>query len=128
MKLLLDTHVLLWAIDRPSRLSAAARKALEDPSNALYVSVASIWEIVLKFQAGKLRFPASAEYFKAHLNALGIAQLLAIQPQHVYTLLQLPPHHKDPFDRLLVAQSLMEDLPIVTSDAALTQYDVQTIW
>jgi PIN domain nuclease of toxin-antitoxin system len=128
MNLLLDTHVLLWAIDQPARLSRKAIKVLSDEDNELVVSVASLWEILLKKQAGKLRLPATPEYFQAHLQTLGVSRLMAIQAAHIYRLLQLPVRHKDPFDRLLVAQCQVEKLTLLTRDPEIRKYPVDVIW
>ena len=128
MKALLDTHAFLWAIDQPSLLSQAARDAIEDPANKLCLSVASLWEIALKRQAGKLELAATEEFFRAHMGQLGITEVLAVQPRHVYALLKLPPLHKDPFDRLLVTQCQAEGLVIVTRDRSIAQYGVTTVW
>lgn len=128
MKLLLDTHTLLWAIGDPGRLSPTARALLEDEDHTLWCSVVSLWEITLKVQAGKLQLPAGESYFREHLGKLGIERVLGVEATHIYALLALPGHHKDPFDRLLIAQCRVEKLALVSADAALQQYPVDVLW
>lgn len=128
MRLLLDTHAFLWAIAEPDRLSTRARKAISDSRNDLIVSTVSLWEIALKVEAGKLRLPASRSYFETHMDQLGVAEVLSISPRHVYALLSLPTVHKDPFDRLLAAQSIAEDLSLLTKDAVFREYSLKAVW
>lgn len=128
MKLLLDTHALLWAIDRPAELSPAVRTALLDETNVLTVSVASLWEIGLKAQAGKLKVPIAAEYWEEHGRRLGVTRYLPISLFHVHQSAQLPPIHRDPFDRMLVAQALAEGLTLVSKDGVLPEYGVPVLW
>lgn len=128
MKLLLDTHTFLWAIDDPKKLSARARKAIEDEHNDLVLSVASLWEIILKVETGKLRMQPTAEYFQAHCQNLGVSAVLAIQPGHIYCLRSLPTFHSDPFDRLLIAQAKTERLRLVSRDDVMESYLPDVIW
>jgi PIN domain nuclease of toxin-antitoxin system len=128
MNLLLDTHVFLWAIGNPDRLSPKAQAALQNDSNKLILSCVSLWEISLKVQAGKLELPATPEYFETHCSRLGILRILAIQPAHIYRLQLLPPVHFDPFDRLLVAQAQVEDLRLLTGDRVMKKYLPDLIW
>lgn len=128
MKFLLDTHVLIWAIDTPNLLSLKVRKALVDDSNELYVSVASLWEIALKVQAGKLSFPDDPSFLEGHLRSLGIKSYLQLGLFHVYQLAKLPILHKDPFDRILLAQAMVEGWTFVTKDRNLSAYPVKTFW
>lgn len=117
MRLLLDTHLLLWALARPSRLPAAARKQIDTAD--VYVSAASIWEISIKSALGKLQAdPADV------LGAVGPAGFshLPITGEHAAKTGDLPPHHKDPFDRILVAQASVEPMILLTNDAALADY------
>lgn len=117
MRLLLDTHLLLWALARPSRLSAEARKQIDGAD--VYVSAASIWEISIKSALGKLKAdPADI------LGAIGPAgfRLLHITGEHAVKTIDLPPHHKDPFDRMLVAQASSEPMFLLTNDGALADY------
>ncbi len=128
MKLLLDTHAFLWAIALPSKLSARAVKLLNDDRQPLLLSVVTLWEIVLKQQAGKLELPATAEYFRAHMSQLGVKEILPVQPAHIYRLHELPLHHKDPFDRLLVAQCQVEGLALLSGDPVMKRYSVESVW
>jgi PIN domain nuclease of toxin-antitoxin system len=128
MKLLLDTHVFLWAISEPRKLSRRARTALSDSRNDIALSTVSLWEIALKVEAGKLRLPASRSYFETHMEQLGVGEVLSVTPRHIYTLLSLPSVHKDPFDRLLAAQSISEGLSMLTADAVFRDYPLKVIW
>lgn len=121
MRLLLDTHILLWALLTPTRLTRPVRDALIRPANALHISVASIWEIAIKRAIGRVDAPV--ETLPEALDALGIA-LLPIAIAHALAAAALPRHHTDPFDRMLVAQARHEGLTLVTEDAALRRYDV----
>jgi PIN domain nuclease of toxin-antitoxin system len=128
VKYLLDTHAFLWAITEDPQLSRTAREVFLAPSSDLFFSVASIWEILIKVQIKKLSLPPPAmPYVREHL-ARNRIQVLPIQIDHVARLEELPLHHRDPFDRILVAQSLEEDLPILTSDPLLGRYSTQLIW
>ncbi len=128
MRLLLDTHAFLWAVGLPAKLSPKARTLIADESNELVLSGASLWEIVLKKQAGKLKMAATADYFRAHLSQLGVRDLLPIQPSHIYSLNELALVNRDPFDRLLVAQCLVEGLALVSADAILSEYGIEVVW
>ena len=110
MKLLLDTHLLLWAAGSPDRLSAAARPLLEDPLNELLFSAASLWEIVIKRGLGRSDFQVDARVLRRGLLDNGY-QELAITSEHTVSIDSLPPIHKDPFDRILVAQATVEGIP-----------------
>ena len=128
MKLLLDTHVFLWAIDQPGRLSKKVKKALLDERNQLFVSVASIWEIRLKMQAGKLKLPIEPEYLESNLRKLGILAYLPVELFHVYQTDRLAMVHKDPFDRLLLAQAMVEGMVLVSKDPLLRAYGLDVLW
>lgn len=123
MQLLLDTHVLLWALSAPERLSAGSRAALASGKNSLYLSAASLWEIEIKKGLGKLRLP---EQFDDELERLRLAEL-PVRLAHARELRTLPSHHEDPFDRMLVAQARVESLVIVTADPNVRAYPVRTI-
>ena len=128
MTALLDTHVFLWAISEEyGKLSLKARQLIEQPANRLLLSAASLWEISLKVQAGKLKLPVEKEFFMeemAHLNV----ETMPIVAAHVLDTLTLPKHHVDPFDRLLVSQSRVERIPLITADPAIRKYPIETIW
>jgi PIN domain nuclease of toxin-antitoxin system len=126
MKVLLDTHALLWALTEKSRLSSRVKLLL--PSAETWFSVVGVWEILTKVQVGKLSLPRPAGAFvMSKLSANGV-QVLPVTVDHVLRLENLPLHHRDPFDRILIAQSLEENLPIVTSDPLFARYPVQLIW
>jgi PIN domain nuclease of toxin-antitoxin system len=120
MKLLLDTHVILWWLADDSALKPDVRTAISDTSNLVYISAVSLWEIVIKQGLGKLQLP---EDWADTLIREPFGQL-SINFKHALTLGELPAIHKDPFDRLLVAQCLAEDLTLVTHDATLQRYEV----
>ena len=123
MNLLLDTHVLLWALDSPERLDDRARDAIRDPRNRVLVSSASAWEISIKTALGKLRFDGD---LTGVLKAVGFDPL-AIDVEHALAAGALPPVHRDPFDRMLVAQARAEGLTVVTRDDVFESYDVPTL-
>ncbi len=121
MKLLLDTQLLLWAAGQPERLSAAARKLLDDPDNELLFSAASLWEITIKKGLGREDFRVEPRLLRRGLLDNGYVEL-PITGRHAVNVDGLPPLHKDPFDRLLLAQALDEGVTLVTTDAQLAQY------
>jgi PIN domain nuclease of toxin-antitoxin system len=127
VRLLADTHAVLWALGNPRELSAAARAALRAADNDLFVSAASVWELAIKHERGKLRLPdAPARWLPRALDRSGF-QTLAIDARHALAAGALPPHHRDPFDRMLVAQALTEGLVVVTRDRRLAAYGVGII-
>lgn len=128
MRLLLDTHVLIWAVLEPELLSARVSAALLDEGNEVLASAASLWEILLKAQAGKLPIPPRPEFLETHFRMLGVGVYLPIEISHIYRVGELPPIHKDPFDRILVAQALVENLTLVSQDRMIAQYPVQLFW
>ena len=123
MKLLLDTHALLWALAHPGELTAEARRRLQDPSNTVFVSVASAWEMEIKRALGKLDAPAD---LSEQLQRQRFTEL-PVRLRHTQALRGLPPLHRDPFDRLLVAQALADDLVVVTRDARIRAYPIRSI-
>jgi PIN domain nuclease of toxin-antitoxin system len=123
MKLLLDTHALIWALGDPTKLSPKSRSAIEDPANEIFVSAASLWEIAIKAGDGKLTVPDDLE---RAIFAVGF-QPLEIRFPHVRRLRSLPLHHRDPFDRILVAQAQHEDLAVVTRDGRIPSYGVHVV-
>ena len=128
MRLLLDTHVFLWARASDPRLSRKARSALLNDENELLLSVVSAWEIILKQQAGRLELEQPpAEYLESRVAESG-ATWLPLEFRHLRQLGRLPLHHRDPFDRLLVAQALAEGLTLVTSDVNIRRYKVPCLW
>jgi PIN domain nuclease of toxin-antitoxin system len=121
MKLLLDTHLLLWAAGQPKRLSAAARALLGDPRNEPMFSSASLWEIAIKSGLGRDDFQVNTRLLRRGLLDNGYSEL-PISSEHAVAIDGLPPIHKDPFDRLLVAQSMVEGITLLTSDPVVAQY------
>lgn len=121
MRLLLDTHIALWAITDSPRLATHARKLITDPANSIHVSTASVWEIAIKHMLGKGDMPVSGTQASAYFREAGYIEL-AIVDAHIAMLESLPPYHADPFDRLLVAQALAEPLRLLTHDALVSQY------
>ena len=127
MKALLDTHVWLWMISTPERLSASARRLLEPAENELHLSTASMWEISLKYSIGKFELPAPPVVLLPEWIARSRVTALPIEQSHALAVAALPFHHRDPFDRMLIAQSSLEDLPIVTRDPVFNAYDVKVL-
>lgn len=121
MKLLLDTHLLLWAAAQPDQLSAAARELIEDPHNELLFSAASLWEVAIKNSLGRDDFSVNPRLLRRGLLDNGY-QELPITSEHSVSIDLLPPIHKDPFDRLLVAQAIVEGILLLTSDDLLATY------
>ncbi len=121
MKYLLDTHLLLWAAGQPGRLSSVARALLEDPASQLYFSAASLWEIAIKRGLGRDDFRADPRLLRRGLLDNGYGEL-PITSEHAVSLDALPPIHKDPFDRILVAQSMVEGITLLTIDPLVARY------
>ena len=128
MRVLLDTHALIWFCEGSSELSGTARAIIEDTGNERFVSHATAWEVAIKcsIQKLKLQFPYN-HIFPRAIAANGF-QTLTPSFQHYEQLLQLPLHHRDPFDRLLIAQAQVEDLTLVTRDPDFTKYGIPVIW
>jgi PIN domain nuclease of toxin-antitoxin system len=128
MNVLLDTQCWLWWFAEEERLNAGARQLIGDGENTLYFSAASSWEIAIKCSIGKLKLPESPDrYVPRRLASQG---MLGMPVEHVHALrvASLPDHHRDPFDRLLVAQAQMEGLALLTADPLIAAYEVKTIW
>jgi PIN domain nuclease of toxin-antitoxin system len=121
MRLLVDTHLLLWATASSRRLPQAARRLLEDPANEVFFSAASLWEIVIKAALRKPDFKVDVALLRPALAQMGFSEL-AVSGAHAERLASLPKVHKDPFDRMLVAQSLSEPLILLTNDGVLADY------
>ena len=127
MKAILDTHAFLWAIAQDEKLSRRAQKIFTGP-NDLWLSVASIWEIMIKLQIGKLPLPLPTGPYVVKKLAENRIEVLSITLDHVLRTESLPLHHRDPFDRLLIAQCVEEELPIITADPIIERYPVEVIW
>lgn len=128
MKALLDTHTFLWWNTNDPQLSTTAKNFIYDGRNELYFSAASAWEIAIKASRGKLILPEPPGQYVAARLTLHRILALPVQLSHALRVYELPELHRDPFDRLLVAQSQMENLPILTADDNIRRYEVETIW
>ena len=128
MKLLLDTHTFLWLVEGSPLLSAAAQIALADSANDLFLSVASVWELAIKTGNKKLTLRDPLDVFVAKWTATYQLHLLPIQTPHVLAVVGLPDHHKDPFDRILIAQAVVEGMRLVSADSKLAPYGVPLVW
>jgi PIN domain nuclease of toxin-antitoxin system len=128
MRALLDTHAFLWFILGDSQLIASAKTFIEDPANDIEISPASYWEIAIKIRLGKYVLPEPYQSFMETHLAANDFQILPIMPKHTALLTKMPLHHKEPFDRLLVAQALSETIPLVSADAQLDPYGVKRHW
>ena len=127
MTLLLDTHAYLWFNADDPHLSARAAELIESPYQSPAVSIASFWEVTIKVAIGKLKIDTTLEAFMASAPAQDIT-VVPIRPEHLLVYSPLKSHHRDPFDRILVAQSIVEKIPIISSDASLDLYGIQRIW
>lgn len=127
MKALVDTHVLLWFLTGDPALGDAAKAVMEDEATDLLLSVASLWEIAIKISIGKLEVPGDYEAFFTRQLAMNDIALLPISLRHTAAVCTLPFHHRDPFDRLLIAQAQVEGIPILSHDAAFDAYGVERI-
>ena len=127
MRTLLDTHAFLWGIAGDRRMSQHARDIFIGPSD-LSMSVASIWEILIKAQTGKLNFPQPAGPYVIRKLAENGIETLPVNLDHLLAFERLPLHHRDPFDRMLIAQAMEENLPILTADPFFSRYPVKVIW
>ena len=127
MDVLLDTHTFLWYLQDSKELSSKAAEILEDPSNNLWLSIASLWEISIKLGLGKLRLQNSFSELEVVLQQLKI-EVLLITFSDTECYLNLPLHHRDPFDRILVAQAMNHSLVLISRDLAFDAYDLQRVW
>lgn len=128
MKVLLDTHIWLWMLSQPDRLGRQTRAIIEDPSTSLLLSAATSWEIAVKNSIGRLPLPEPvSSYVPSRMRQTGV-ESLAISHSHALQVAALPHHHRDPFDRLLIAQAQLENLPLMTIDGVLRNYDIEVIW
>ena len=128
MKLLLDTHIFIWWADQPEKLSPVSLSALQDEANYLLLSVASVWEMQIKIQLGKLKLSLPLKDLLKNQQETNDLTVLPVTLTHVLALDALPFHHKDPFDRLLIAQSVEEELTIVTADSQFPAYSVKLLY
>jgi PIN domain nuclease of toxin-antitoxin system len=128
VKPLLDTHAFIWLDGEPARLSAHARAACTDSANELYLSLASIWELQIKLQLGKLALRGDLASILSEQQQTNHLHLLAIELPDILNLATLPAHHRDPFDRLLVSQAQRGGLELVTHDPEISKYPVRILW
>ncbi len=128
MKLLLDTHTFLWFITGDSRLSSDARLLTEDTANDKFVSVVSLWEIALKFSLGKLILTDDFDVLFPNQLIINGFEELGIETKHFYEIVKMPFHHRDPFDRLIIAQAISEKMSIISIDSAFDNYSVIRFW
>ncbi len=128
MRLLLDTHTLYWYIEGAPQIKATTQKLIQDVSNEILLSPVSYWEIAIKVSLGKWKLNRSyLDFIDLALNQYGF-EVLAILPTHTAAVVELPFHHRDPFDRLLVAQALVEKVAIISNDPALDAYGITRLW
>jgi len=128
MKLLLDTHAFLWFITDDPALSSEAKSLIENPDNDVFLSVASLWEMAIKVSIGKLTIKQPFDVFMTEQIRLNSISLLNISIDHVNLITSLPFHHRDPFDRLLIAQAMAEQLSLVSADVIFDSYDIKRLW
>lgn len=127
MNLLIDTHFFIWLEISLGKIDKNVLIELENPSNNIFLSLASIWEMQIKIQLGKFAFPKPLQDIVDNQKNINNLQILPILENHIYELGKLPFHHKDPFDRILIAQSLSENLVLVSDDQAFSQYSVKLL-
>jgi PIN domain nuclease of toxin-antitoxin system len=128
VKLLLDTHAFLWWVEGAPAIGRRARREVADPDNEVFFSMASCWELAIKLSLGKLRLAQSLERFIPEQLTRNGFVLLGVEFRHVARVADLPFHHRDPFDRVLVAQALMDELVIVSADRIFRKYAVTVVW
>ncbi len=128
MRLLLDTHTLIWWATSSEKLSQTGLDLLTNLDNRLFLSIASVWEIQIKCQIGKLKLGKSVQELIINQQNNNNLHILPIELTHVYALENLPEVHRDPFDRIIVAQAVVESLPILSIDSLLDSYPIQRIW
>ena len=128
MNILLDTHVLIWLAIEPQKLSRQATDIVINPNNTLFISLVSVWEMQIKIQLNKLGLNLPLSEFIERQQQVNGLQILPIELAHIFALEQLPSPHRDPFDRLLIAQSLVTQIPILSIDVIFDRYPVQRLW
>ncbi len=128
MKILLDTHAFIWLDSQPEKLSKKAIEVCQDTSNELYLSMASLWEMQIKAQLGKLELNISLEEMLALQQQENDLKVLNFSLAHIYQLQSLPFHHNDPFDRIIIAQSILENMTLISVDEKLNAYNIAVLW
>lgn len=127
MKLLLDLHIFLWLVHEPQRLPPGVVSALSDGNNLRYLSIVSVWELQIKANTGKIALPSTVQQFVTEQRVLNNIHSVPILEQHIWRLAELSLHHRDPFDRILIAQAIDEDFTLVTVDAFFAAYPVKLL-
>ena len=128
MKILLDTHAFIWLDSQPEKLSKKAIEVCQDTSNELYLSMASLWEMQIKVQLGKLKLNISLEEMLVLQQQENDLKVLNFSLAHIYQLQSLPFHHNDPFDRIIIAQSILENMTLISVDDKLKPYNIAVLW
>jgi PIN domain nuclease of toxin-antitoxin system len=128
LKFLLDTHVFLWWVTDDRRLSSAARQVIANREEELFLSAASAWEMALKSRLGRLKLPGKVEAFLIEQMSINDIRALPIQIRHALHTRDLPNHHQDPFDRMIVSQAQLEGLTVLTADPLIGRYKVDVLW
>jgi PIN domain nuclease of toxin-antitoxin system len=128
MRLLLDTHAFLWFITADPKLSTTAEQVIRDRANTPLLSIASVWEIAIKVNQGRLPLPQPLDRFIPQQLQINRVSILPIELQHTYEIARMPLHHRDPFDRLLISQAISEGIPLVSTDRAFDDYPVKRLW
>mgnify|MGYP001790690499 CR=1 FL=1 len=128
MNILLDTHVFIWSTANPEKLSQKVRDLLTDTSSTWMLSIASVWEMQIKLQLGKLNLNSKLPDLIENQQRVNNLQILPIELTHIYALNNLPSHHKDPFDRLLIAQTIVEQITLASIDEVFDNYPIQRLW
>ena len=128
MNLLLDTHTFIWASVTPDKLSDTVRNLLQDNANTIILSLASIWEMQIKVQRGKLTINRPLPELIASQQETNNLQLLPIEVPHIFALQNLPDYHRDPFDRIIISQAMVEGLPVLSKDATFDAYPIVRVW
>ncbi len=126
MRILVDTQMLLWHLENDKRLSVSRGEYIEDPANQILVSIASLWEIGIKMSIKKLSLVKPLDSIFDHIER-STSSILPIQPAHIIGVSKLPLHHRDPFDRLIISQALVENVPVLSSDGVFHKYGVELL-
>jgi PIN domain nuclease of toxin-antitoxin system len=128
MKILLDTHTLFWSVEQPGKVSVAAMSALQDPANDRLLSAATVWELAIKVGLGKIKLSMPYRQWMEKAIIDLVLDIVPVTVDYADRVVVLPPHHKDPFDRLIIAQALVDAVPVAGSDAIFDSYGVTRIW
>jgi PIN domain nuclease of toxin-antitoxin system len=128
MRIIIDTCIFLWFIENNPKLSSTALSLIEDKGNDILLSLTSIWEIAIKYSIGKLIFTKAYDIFIREQIDINSFDILPINFDHISTVAVLPLHHRDPFDRMIISQAIVEGLPIISSDTAFDDYPIKRLW